>query len=113
MGAGVSLGLVITFLTYVQRFNQPVQQISILWTNLQNAIAGGERIFSLLDTEPDIQEIPGASELTELRGEVEFRSVSASASGRAGLGMSVLKLSQVRRLLSSGQPGQERPRSLT
>jgi ATP-binding cassette subfamily B protein len=78
MGAGVSLGLVITFLTYVQRFNQPVQQISILWTNLQNAIAGGERIFSLLDTEPAIQEIPGASELPELRGEVEFRSVSAS-----------------------------------
>jgi len=78
MGAGVSLGLVITFLTYVQRFNQPVQQISILWTNLQNAIAGGERIFSLLDTVPAIQEIPGANELPVLRGEVEFRSVSAS-----------------------------------
>jgi ATP-binding cassette, subfamily B, multidrug efflux pump len=40
-GATVTLGLVITFLAYVQRFNQPIQQIAVLWTNIQNAIAGG------------------------------------------------------------------------
>ena len=48
-GTVMSLGLIITFLGYVQRFNQPVQQISTLWTNLQSAIAGAERIFGLLD----------------------------------------------------------------
>jgi ATP-binding cassette, subfamily B, multidrug efflux pump len=78
LGASVSLGLVVTYIAYVQRFNQPVQQISILWTNLQNAIAGGERIFSLLDTEPEIQDIPNASELPILQGEVEFKHVSAA-----------------------------------
>src|SRR5581483_10928854 len=41
----ISLGMVFTFLQYVQRFNMPIQQIAVLWTNIQSAIAGGERIF--------------------------------------------------------------------
>ncbi|MGE5223803.1 MAG: ABC transporter ATP-binding protein [Omnitrophica WOR_2 bacterium] len=76
-GTVISLGLVITFLTYVQRFNQPIQQIAVLWTNIQNAIAGGERIFSLLDTEPAIQDAPGAMQMPEIEGRVEFANVSA------------------------------------
>jgi ATP-binding cassette, subfamily B, multidrug efflux pump len=76
-GTTVSLGLVITFLAYVQRFNQPIQQISILWTNIQNAIAGGERIFGLLDTVPDLQDDLRAIEMPEIVGKVEFKNVSA------------------------------------
>ncbi len=57
----MSLGLIITYLGYVQRFNQPIQQISVLWTNLQSAIAGAERIFELLDEVPDIVEAPAAA----------------------------------------------------
>ena len=48
--ATVSLGLIVAFIAYTQRFNQPISQISALWTNMQSAIAGGERIFGLLDT---------------------------------------------------------------
>ncbi len=58
-GTAVSLGLIITFLGYVQRFNQPIQQIAVLWTNIQSAIAGGERIFNLLDEKPDISDKAG------------------------------------------------------
>jgi ATP-binding cassette subfamily B protein len=76
-GEAVSLGLVITFLGYVQRFNQPIQQIAVLWTNIQNGIAGAERIFNLLDIEPTIQDAPDAIEMPPIRGEVEFRNVSA------------------------------------
>ncbi len=76
-GATVSLGLVITFLGYVQRFNQPIQQISVLWTNIQSAIAGGERIFGLLDVSPAIQDLPNAITLPEIKGDVEFVNVSA------------------------------------
>jgi ATP-binding cassette subfamily B multidrug efflux pump len=54
-GEVISIGLIVTYLAYVQRFNQPIQQISVLWTNIQSAIAGAERIFDLLDEEPDIQ----------------------------------------------------------
>ncbi len=77
-GAAVSLGLVVAFLGYVQRFNQPIQQIAVLWTNIQNAIAGAERIFSLLDVTPEIVDKSGAVEMRTIQGRVEFRNVSAA-----------------------------------
>ncbi len=77
-GATVSLGLIITFLGYVQRFNQPIQQISVLWTNLQSAIAGAERMFGLLDETPAILDDPGAPPMPPIQGLVEFSNVSAS-----------------------------------
>jgi len=76
-GTAVSLGLVITFLGYVQRFNQPIQQIALLWTNIQSALAGAERIFGLLDETPAIQDAADAKTLPPIRGEVEFVHVSA------------------------------------
>ncbi len=77
LGTAVSLGLVVTFLLYVQRFNQPIQQIAVLWTNIQNAIAGAERIFGLLDVKPAIQDATNAVEMPAIRGEVEFDHVTA------------------------------------
>ncbi len=77
-GTVVSLGVVITFLGYVQRFNQPIQQISVLWTNIQGAIAGGERIFGLLDEPPAIVDAPDAQPLPAIEGRVAFENVSAA-----------------------------------
>ena len=77
-GATVTLGLVITFMGYVQRFNQPIQQISILWTNIQNAIAGAERIFGLLDEEPAVQDKVGAGAMPQIVGKVDLDHVSHS-----------------------------------
>lgn len=74
----ISLGTVFTFMQYAQRFNQPVTQIALLWTNIQNAIAGGERIFGLLDTPVDIQDKPGALQMPEISGKVEFDNAQAS-----------------------------------
>jgi len=76
-GVTMSLGLVITFLGYVQRFNQPIQQISTLWTSIQSAVAGAERIFGLLDTVPDIQDKPGAQPMPTIQGRVELDHVDA------------------------------------
>ncbi len=75
-GAAVSLGLIVTFLGYVQRFNQPIQQVSVLWTNIQSAVAGAERIFGLLDEVPDIVEAPHPVEMLQIRGLVEFKDVT-------------------------------------
>ncbi len=77
-GTAMSLGLIVTFLSYVQRFNQPIQQISALWANIQSAIAGAERIFGLLDIQPDIVNAPDAVVLPEIEGRVEFEHVSAA-----------------------------------
>ena len=78
LGTTVTLGLVITYLGYVQRFNQPIQQIAVLWTNVQNAIAGGERIFTLLDEVPAVQDQPGAAAMPAIQGRVVFDDVSAA-----------------------------------
>jgi ATP-binding cassette subfamily B multidrug efflux pump len=76
-GETISLGLIIAFIGYIQRFNQPISQISVLWTNIQSAIAGGERILSLLDTPPDLVDRPGAIAMPPIRGRVEFEHVYA------------------------------------
>ncbi len=76
-GTVISLGLVIMFMGYVQRFNQPIQQISVLWTNIQNAVAGAERIFILLDEPLEVQDTPDAISLPEIEGRVEFKNVTA------------------------------------
>lgn len=76
-GTTMSFGLMVTFLGYVQRFNHPIQQISVLWTNIQSAVAGGERIFGLIDVAPQIQDGAEAVEMPPVRGEVEFRGVWA------------------------------------
>ena len=77
IGDVISLGTMIVFMQYVQRVNQPISQIALMWTNVQNAIAGGERIFSLLDEKAEITDKPGAVALPPIEGLVEFNSVSA------------------------------------
>ena len=77
-GTTISLGLIIAFLNYAQRFNQPIQQIAVLWTSIQSAVAGGERIFDLFDTQPDLVDSAGAKAIGDIKGEVEFQNVSAA-----------------------------------
>ena len=76
-GSSVSLGLIVAFIAYTQRFNQPISQISSMWTNLQSAVAGGERIFGFLDIEPDLQDAPYALEMPPIQGRVVFDHVWA------------------------------------
>lgn len=76
-GATFSLGLIIAFLGYVQRLNQPIAQIAIMWANIQSAIAGGERIFDLLDQMPEIQEKVDAKALPPIQGRVVYAGVNA------------------------------------
>lgn len=76
-GVTLSLGLIITFIGYTQQFNRPVQQIAILWTNIQSAIAGVERIFNLLDETPDIVDKPDAVALPPIQGHVRLENVWA------------------------------------
>lgn len=74
-GTTISLGLIIAFIGYTQRFIQPISQISIMWTNIQSAIAGGERIFGLLDTEPELKDKPNARPMPQIKGRVVFEHV--------------------------------------
>ncbi|HEX8968018.1 MAG TPA: ABC transporter ATP-binding protein [Chloroflexota bacterium] len=76
-GTSVSLGLIVAFIAYTQRFNQPISQISAMWTNVQSAVAGGERIFGFLDLVPDLRDAPDASQMPPIEGRVVFDHVWA------------------------------------
>jgi ATP-binding cassette, subfamily B, multidrug efflux pump len=76
-GSTVSLGLIVAFIAFTQRFNQPISQISAMWTNVQSAVAGGERIFGFIDLVPDLQDAPDAREMPPIEGRVEFNQVWA------------------------------------
>ncbi len=77
----LTLGVVVAFLAYVTRFFQPIQELSQLYTTLQAATAGGERVLDLLDTQPDVQDAVGAIEMPPMRGQVELDQVHFSYRG--------------------------------
>ncbi len=72
----ISAGTLIAFLAYAINLTNPVKRLSNVYGNIQKALAAGDRIFAILDTKPDITDRPGAQELSEVKGEVEFRHVS-------------------------------------
>jgi ABC-type multidrug transport system fused ATPase/permease subunit len=77
----VSVGVIVSFLIYVRRFYEPIRGIANLYAQLQAAIAGAERIFELLDTEPELVDVPDAVPLPPADGRVEFEGVSFSYDG--------------------------------
>jgi len=74
----VSVGLIVSFLIYVRRFYEPIRGIANLYAQVQAAVAGAERIFELLDTQPEITDAPGAVRLPPIQGRVEFDHVTFS-----------------------------------
>jgi ABC-type multidrug transport system fused ATPase/permease subunit len=74
----VSIGVVVAFVGYLQAFFDPIQQISQLYTTYQQGMAALDKIFELLDTEPDLTDRPGAVDPGTLRGEIELEGVSFS-----------------------------------
>src|SRR5258708_31042029 len=72
----LTVGVLVAFLAYVTRFFQPIQELSQLQTTMQSAMAGGEQVVELLDTQPKIVDRPGASELPPIQGRVTFDNVT-------------------------------------
>jgi ATP-binding cassette subfamily B multidrug efflux pump len=70
-----TVGVIVAFVQYVRRFFEPVRAISMIWTTMQSAIAGAERIFELLDTPPDVVDAPDALELPAIEGRIAFEDV--------------------------------------
>jgi len=71
----LTLGIIVAFLAYVTRFFQPVQELSQLYTTFQQAMAGGERVLELLDTEPDVPEPETPREMPHIEGRIELDHV--------------------------------------
>ena len=73
---GLDLGGLAAFLQYSKQFGRPVNEISSQYNTLQSALAGAERIFQIMDENPEIPDIPDAVSLTNVKGDVSFNSVT-------------------------------------
>jgi ATP-binding cassette subfamily B protein len=71
-----STGVVFAFIAALNNFFDPIQQLSQLYTTYQSGMAALDKIFELLDEEPDLVDAPDADELTTIRGAVELDRVS-------------------------------------
>jgi ATP-binding cassette, subfamily B, multidrug efflux pump len=72
---GATVGVVTSFLLYVQLFFRPIQILSQFYTQAQSAFAGLERIFLLLDEPSQLKDAPDATEMPPIQGEVTFENV--------------------------------------
>jgi ATP-binding cassette, subfamily B, multidrug efflux pump len=72
----VTPGVLVAFVLYVSRFFEPIRDLSQRYDTFQSTMAGGERIFALLDSPVEVQDSPGAEKIGEIRGEVHFEDVS-------------------------------------
>ncbi len=73
--ATLDLADLVTFLLYIGNFMEPVTKLPHMTQQFQEGITGFERFMEIMEVEPDIQDAPGATELKDVRGRVEFRAV--------------------------------------
>ncbi len=72
----VTIGLIATFIMYSRRFAEPLRQLGGLYNQIQQSLAGAERIFEVLDEEPDLTDRADAMDLDKIEGKVEFEDVT-------------------------------------
>lgn len=72
----LTAGTLVAFVLYVERFFDPIRELAQRYNTFQATMAASERLFELLDLQPDLVDLPDAQPLPQIRGEVEFRNVS-------------------------------------
>ena len=79
IGVGeIGIGTFMAFSTYISMFWSPIRNLANFYNNIVTNISAAERIFDILDTEPEIMDQEGVEELPDIKGEVEFEHVSFS-----------------------------------
>ena len=76
-GVDISVGIVFTIILYMRNFNQPINQILNISNSLQGALAGAERVFEVMDEEPE-KDKEDVIHVNDLQGEVELKDVDFS-----------------------------------
>ena len=71
----VSVGTIAAFLNYTRQFSRPLNQIAQLYTTIQSALAGAERVFDILDEKPEFEDTEDSLPLEKVKGEVIFKDI--------------------------------------
>ncbi len=69
-------GSLVSFLTYAINLSNPIKRLSSVYGNIQKALAAAQRVFEIIDIEPDIKDLPGAKVLPPINGYVTYRNVT-------------------------------------
>lgn len=72
---GFDVGGLAAFLQYSRQFGRPINELASLYNSIQAALAGAERIFEVIDEQPEAPDLPGAVELKAVEGEVAMKEV--------------------------------------
>ncbi len=75
LGQTIGSGTVVTFYMYISKFFNPIQSLAEQFNWLQSAFASAEKIFTVMDIEPEVVDEPDAIELDHVDGDIEFRDV--------------------------------------
>lgn len=76
LGNSIPFGVLFAFITYIRQFFQPINTITQQWNTLQSATVSVNRIWSIFDTVPEIQDKPGAiADLSAVKGQIDFNGV--------------------------------------
>ena len=75
-GGAIQVGVLVAFIGYLGSFFDPIQQLSQLYNTFQSSMAAVQKIYTVLDTEPDLSDAPDARPLHDVRGRVEFDHVT-------------------------------------
>ena len=75
LGQTITSEIIVSFYMYISKFFNPIQTLAEQFDMLEQSFASAEKIFTILDMEPDVVDEPDAVELDEIRGEIEFRDV--------------------------------------
>jgi len=70
-----TVGVIATFISYGQRFIQPLRQLANMYNSIQAALAGAERVFEILETMPELQDTDSAIGVDAFKGDVRFNQV--------------------------------------
>ena len=74
----LEVGVLVAFIMYIQRFFDPIRNLTQQYTQLQRSMASGSRIFDLMDRDPDMVDSENAETMPTLKGEIEFKDVRFS-----------------------------------
>lgn len=75
LGQTLTASVVVSFYMYISKFFNPIQNLAEQFNWLQSAFASAEKVFTIMDIEPEIVDAPDAIELDEVKGEIEFKDV--------------------------------------
>lgn len=75
MGQAITSGTIVAFYMYIEKFFGPIQELAEQFNRLQSAFASAEKIFTIFDMKPEIEDAEDAIELENVEGRIEFKHV--------------------------------------